>query len=151
MPWLLGEQCPCCLIQGLPSSGLPFQPSKGQAVSTGLCLPYFPVLASPFVGGEIRFLDLFSHSVNPLLEVIALKAPQSCTHLFPSGPRCWGCLSLQERLPGNLSTYLLPVAGCFIFSFVLAPGLLHDCFTSSWALRGSFLWAGQKKTVVQAS
>lgn len=142
MPWLLGEQSPFYSSQGLLSSRLLFQPSKCQVVSTGLCLPYFPILASPFVGGEIRIpdLNLFSHFLNPLLEMIILwKLQRSFTHLFPSESPRWGCLSLQECYPGNLPTYLLPVAGWFVLSLILAPGLLHDSFNSSSALKGSFV------------
>lgn len=57
---------------------------------------------------------------------------------LPSGSRCWGCPSLKSY-PGNLSTYLLPIAGCSFSALLLAPGLLHGSFTSSSALRGSFV------------
>lgn len=153
MPWLRGEQSPFCLIQGLLSSCPLFQPSRCQAVSTGPCLPYFPLLCSPLVGGEVRFpvLSLGSHSLKPLLEIISLWKLHSLAHTpHPQDHLAGGCLSPQECLPVALSTYLLPVAWCFVFSLVLAAGPLHDAFTGFGVLRGSlFLWTGQRKIVVQ--
>lgn len=144
MPWLRGEQSPFCLIQGLLSSCPLFQPSRCQVVSTGPCLPYFPLLCSPLVGGEVRFpaLSLGSHSLKPLLEIISLWKLHSLAHTPLSQDRlAEGCLSLQECLPVALSTCLLPVARCFVFSLVLAAGPLHDAFTGFGVLRSSlFLW-----------
>ena len=142
MPWLLGEQSPFYSIQGLLSSRLLFQPSKCQVVSTGLCLPYFPILASPFVGGEIRIpdLNLFSHFLNPLLEMIILWKLQSLSHTsFPQDHLVGAACPFRSVTQGIYPLNLLPVAGWFVFSLILAPGLLHYSFTSSSALKGSFV------------
>lgn len=123
-----------------------------QMPSTGPCLPYFPLLCSPLVGGEVRFpvLSLGSHSLKPLLEIISLWRLHSLAHTPHPQDRCaGGCLSPQECLPVALSTYLLLVTWCFVFSLVLAAGPLHDAFTGFGVLRGSlFLWTGQRKIVV---
>ena len=154
MPWLRGEQSPFYLIQGLLSSCSLFQPSRCQVVRTGLCLPYFPLLCSPLVGGELRFpaLGLGSHSLKPVLEMMSVWKLHSLSHT-PLPQDCLvGAPCCFRSVTQRLSPHLLPAAQCFVFSLVLAGGPLHDAFTGFGALRGSlFLWTGQRKTVAQVS
>lgn len=116
MPWLRGEQSPFYLIQGLLSSCSLFQPSRCQVVRTGLCLPYFPLLCSPLVGGElIPCPGLgFSFLETRVGNDECLEAPQPFTHPFPPGLPRWGSLLLQECHPAALST---PPASCTVLCF----------------------------------
>lgn len=95
-PWLLGEQSPFCLIQGLLSSNPLFPPSKCQVVSPGLCFPNFPVLTSKFVGIQpmakrtdslIWTCFLFSYFSTLVGIDCPLKGLKSFTQLSPGSPR----------------------------------------------------------------